>query len=110
MNTRTLLALWTAGLIGAALIGAPTHAADLKDPTRPPEVIAPAKHQEAHVALPVVSAIFISGSRRVAVFNDQPVHEGDSIGAYRIETITATGVHYRSAGQLAYAALATASD
>jgi hypothetical protein len=32
---------------GAALIGAPTHAADLKDPTRPPEVIAPAKHQEA---------------------------------------------------------------
>jgi hypothetical protein len=57
-----------------------------------------------------VSAIFISGSRRVAVFNDQPVHEGDSVGAYRIETITATGVHYRSAGQLAYAALAAASD
>jgi hypothetical protein len=68
------------------------------------------KHQEEHVALPVVSAIFISGSRRVAVFNDQPVHEGDSVGAYRIETITATGVHYRSAGQLAFAALAAASD
>jgi hypothetical protein len=92
----------------SAWLPAAAVASDLKDPTRPPAPIAAAKQHAEHVSLPVVSAIFISGSRRVAVFNDQPVHEGDSVGAYRIETITATGVHYRSAGQLAFAALATA--
>ena len=97
-------------LLASMLIGGAAIASDLKDPTRPPAPIGPARHSEEHVSLPVVSAVFISGTRRVAVFNDQPVHEGDSVGAYRIESITATGVHYRSAGQLEFAALAKASD
>ena len=110
MNRRTILILAPIGLLASTLFGAAVIASDLKDPTRPPAPVAPAKHSEEHIALPVVSAIFISGSRRVAVFNNQPVHEGDSVGAYRIESITATGVHYRSAGQPAFAALATARD
>jgi len=97
-------------LAAAALLAAGATAADLRDPTRPPEVVVPAKHHEQHLSLPIVSAIFISGSRRVAIFNEQPVHEGDSVGAYHIETITASGVHYRSAGQLVFAALATAGE
>jgi hypothetical protein len=103
MKTLALLAATT-------LVAVCATAADLRDPTRPPEAIAPAKHHEQHISLPVVSAIFISGSRRVAIFNEQPVHEGDSVGAYHIETITASGVHYRSAGQLVFAALATAAE
>ncbi|HMD72946.1 MAG TPA: hypothetical protein VKG05_03715 [Steroidobacteraceae bacterium] len=110
MKSRTVLALVPIGLLASTLLSAAVIASDLKDPTRPPAPLAPAQHSEKHIALPVVSAIFISGSRRVAVFNDQPVHEGDSVGAYRIESITAAGVHYRSAGQPAFAALATASD
>jgi hypothetical protein len=110
MNSRTLLAFVSMSLLASILSSAVSSASDLKDPTRPPAPVAPATHAEKHVALPVVSAIFISGTRRVAVFNDQPVHEGDSVGAYRIESITAEGVHYRSAGQTAFAALARASD
>jgi len=97
-------------LVLTALFATCATAADLRDPTRPPEVAAPAKHHEQHLSLPVVSAIFISGSRRVAIFNEQPVHEGDSVGVYHIETITASGVHYRSAGLLVFAALATAGE
>ncbi len=110
MKNRTARVLLPMCLVAAALLGAAAIASDLKDPTRPPAPIAPAKHREQHQSLPVVSAIFISATRRVAVFNDQPVHEGDSVGVYRIETITATGVHYLSAGQPAFAALATAGD
>jgi len=108
MKHRTTQVLPLLGWVVSALLTAAAMASDLKDPTRPPAPIAAAKQHAEHVSLPVVSAIFISGSRRVAVFNDQPVHEGDSVGAYRIETITATGVHYRSAGQPAFAALAMA--
>ena len=56
--------------------------------------------------LPCISAIFISGSRRVAIFNDQPVQVGDRVGAFRIEEITVNGVRYSAAGHSAFAPLA----
>jgi len=38
------------------------------------------------------------------------VHAGDHVGAYTIETITATGVHYRVKQQIAFAPLKTVPD
>lgn len=83
--------------------------ADLKDPTRPPAAAAPSHHAAAHAALPRVTAIFLSPARQVAIFNEQPVRVGDQVGSYRIDAISAAGVHYTSAGHSAFAALATAA-
>lgn len=81
---------------------------DLKDPTRPP-VAAVQTRREALAPRPRVTAIFVSAQRRVATFDDQPVHEGDRIGACLIEEITSTGVRYRTQGHSLFAALAPAS-
>ena len=81
------------------------HPDELKDPTRPPGIVAPGKHSEEHKALPHVTAIFLSGSRRIAIFNAQPVHAGDSVGGYRIDEIEAEGVRYSTAGHSGFAPL-----
>ena len=99
MTVRRLIVLWVA-LQAAAL-----PAADLKDPTRPPAAQAPAGHPAAAAPLPRVTAIFVSTERRVAIFNDQPVRVGDSVGKYRIDAISAEGVRYSSEGHSAFAAL-----
>jgi hypothetical protein len=82
--------------------------ADLKDPTKRPVIAQAAAAAAGHAAaaLPVVSAIFYSGTRQVAIFNDQPVQVGDRVGAFRIEEITVNGVRYSAAGHSAFAPLA----
>jgi len=83
-------------------------AQDLKDPTRPPIMNVPIKHIDEIKLLPHVSAIFVSSTRRIAIFNDQPVRAGDRVGAYLIDEVTARGVRYSSAGHTAFAALDSA--
>jgi hypothetical protein len=92
--------LWILALLCAPLAGA----ADLKDPTLPPIKVLPSLHAAAPPP-PRTSAIFISNSRRVAIFNDQPVQAGDSVGAYHIDAVTALGVRYRTSGHDAFAPL-----
>lgn len=84
----------------------PATAGDLKDPTRPPIMDVPIKHNDGIKLLPHVSAIFVSSTRRIAIFNDQPVRAGDRVGAYLIDEVNARGVRYSTAGHTAFAALA----
>jgi hypothetical protein len=58
----------------------------------------------------VVSAVFISSFRQVAIFNDQPVRVGDHVGAFRIDEINPNGVRYSAAGHSAFAPLAGRTD
>jgi hypothetical protein len=85
------------------------NGAELKDPTRPPVTSTPAKAAAEHSLPPRVSAIFLSSSRRIAIFNAQPVRAGDSVGAYHIDEIDAHGVRYTHSGHSAFAPLALAS-
>ena len=82
-----------------------THSEELKDPTRPTGIIAPGKHTEEPKALPRVTAVFLSGMRRIAIFNAQPVHAGDSVGGYHIDEIAAEGVRYSVDGRSGFAPL-----
>ena len=92
----------------AAVFSLPASAEDLKDPTRPPIMDGPIRHIDEIKLLPHVSAIFMSSTRRIAIFNDQPVHAGDRVGAYRIDEVTARGVRYTAAGHTAFATLTLA--
>jgi hypothetical protein len=107
MNGGYAVALAVA-LLGVA--GAHAPAAELRDPTRPPAPAAAAAHAPKHVVVPQVSAIFVSAARRVAIFDSQPVHEGDRVGDYVIETITATGVRYRLGQTVAFCPLTAVAD
>jgi hypothetical protein len=95
--------LWILALLCTPLAGA----AELKDPTLPPIPVLASQHAVAPKPLPRVSAIFISGARRVAIFNDEPVQAGDAVGAYQIDEVTALGVRYRTSGHDAFAPLIT---
>jgi hypothetical protein len=86
--------------------GAAAAAGDLKDPTQPPALPSQVTHAAEHVSQPKVSAIFFSGVRRIAIFNEQPVHAGDVVGAYQIDEVTVDGVRYTSGGHSAFAPLA----
>jgi hypothetical protein len=81
------------------------NGAELKDPTRPPVTSALSKPSGEHKQPPRVSAIFLSSSRRIAIFNAQPVQAGDSVGIYRIDEIEAHGVRYSCSGHSAFAPL-----
>jgi hypothetical protein len=96
-------------LIFAGMFSLSASAADLKDPTRPPILEVPIKLTDEHKLLPRVSAIFISSTRRIAIFNDQPVRAGDQVGVYHIEEVTALGVRYSTAGHSAFANLAVSA-
>lgn len=87
------------------LLTLPAVADGLKDPTRPPVVVAAAAHPKPRPVLPRVSAIFVSNDRRVAIVDDQPVRVGDSVGIYHIDEINAGGVRYSASGHSAFAAL-----
>jgi hypothetical protein len=97
--------LLAGGLLLAGVLRVPANAADLKDPTRPPILNVPIKHADEHRPLPHVSAIFQSSTRRIAIFDDQPVRAGDRVGAYRIDEVTAHGVRYSTLGHSAFASL-----
>ncbi len=82
------------------------RAADLKDPTRPPMVKGVSlRHADEHKLTPHVSAIFMSSSRRIAVFDGQPVRAGEIVGPYHIDEVTALGVRYTTSGRTAFAPL-----
>jgi hypothetical protein len=89
---------------------ATSAATELRDPTRPPVAVAATAPARQHASVPCVSAIFVSAARRVAIVDSQPVHEGDHVGAYLIESITATGVRYRLGTQVAFAPLSAVPD
>ncbi len=72
------------------LAAADAHATDdgLRDPTRPDAAGAPpAEARRAPATRYVVSAIFYSAERRVAVVNGQAVSAGDRVGAARVRAI-----------------------
>lgn len=95
-------------LLPLLALAAPALSGDLKDPTQPPAPPPPASamHAAEHPVAPKVSAIFFSGVRRIAIFNEQPVHAGDTVGAYTIDEVTVDGVRYTSGGHSAFAPLA----
>ncbi len=78
---------------------------DLRDPTRPPTPVIAGKHAEERK--PTVSAVFLSNSRRIAIFNSQPVRAGDTVGIYHIDEVQAHGVRYRASGRSEFAPLAS---
>jgi len=97
-------------LVAVVLFGLATSGAtqELKDPTQAPVTAAPT-HRQAAAPRPRVTAIFISAQRRVATFDDQPVHVGDRVGDCLIEEITSAGVRYRTQGLSLFAALTPAA-
>lgn len=68
----------------------------VRDPTRPPQAVAP----HAAAAGPVLSAVFAAGDSRRAIFNGQLVRAGDRVGGYEIDAVLADGVRYRHAGSI----------
>jgi hypothetical protein len=90
---------------GATAVAQPARGAELRDPTRPPLPVVPGKHSEEHK--PQVSAILLSSTRRVAIFDTLPVRAGDTVGVYHIDEVDAQGVRYSSSGHSAFAPLAT---
>jgi hypothetical protein len=78
---------------------------ELKDPTRPPDALTGDTRRASAPAL-VVTAVFLSSERRVAIVNDRPVRVGDHIGVHVILEINADGVRYSSARGPAFARLA----
>ena len=98
--------LWT--LFCASGLTSHAHGEELRDPTRPPLPILPGKHVEEHI--PRVSAVFLSSSRRVAIFDAQPVRAGDTVGAYHIDEVDVRGVRYSLSGHSSFAPLATAGQ
>jgi hypothetical protein len=103
---RVFATVWA--LVCAPGFAAYTHSEELRDPTRPPLLIPPGKHAEEHT--PRVSAVFLSSTRRIAIFEAQPVRAGDTVGAYHIDEVDVRGVRYRLSGHSAFAPLATAGQ
>jgi hypothetical protein len=95
-------------LVCASGLATHTHGEELRDPTRPPLPILPGKHAEEHT--PRVSAVFLSSTRRIAIFDAQPVRAGDTVGAYHINEVDVRGVRYSLSGHSAFAPLATAGQ
>jgi hypothetical protein len=99
-----------AALLPSALcVALCANGAELKDPTRSPVISIPGKPTAEHKPPPRVSAIFLSSSRRIAIFNAQPVQAGDSVGIYHIDEIDAHGVRYSCSGHSAFAPLTSNS-
>ena len=94
----------TLALAVANVIAPHASGEELRDPTRPPTAIITAKHAEEHK--PQVSAVFVSNTRRIAIFNAQPVRAGDTVGIYHIDEVGAHGVRYSESGRSDFAPLA----
>lgn len=85
MSERSRFVL--AGLL-VAVTGTVVADDGLRDPTRPDDHVAPpAATERAPAARYVVSAIFYSADRRVAVVNGRAVSVGDRIGGARVRAI-----------------------
>ncbi len=89
MHNLLLIALVVAGML---LASAAIPAEPLRDPTRPTRVqeAAPAQRDRALT----VSAVFVSGDRRLAIVNGQRVREGDAINGAIVSNIEADKVSF----------------
>ena len=97
-------AAFTLALAVATVIAPHASGEELRDPTRPPTAIIAGKHAEERK--PQVSAVFLSDTRRIAIFNAQPVRAGDTVGIYHIDEVGAHGVRYSESGRSDFAPLA----
>ena len=77
---------------------AASQAGESRDPMRPPQ--RSAALPAAAAATLVVSALFISPTRRTAIVNGRLVHEGDTLGAFTIVALLGDGIRYQSHGEL----------
>jgi MSHA biogenesis protein MshK len=80
----------------AICMTAAAHADALRDPTRPPHPAG--AHAGAQEAAPALTAVFLAGDRRTAIFNGRLVRAGDRVGSYTIEAVLDSGVRYRHGG------------
>lgn len=83
--------LLTAALL-TALVFTPANA-ELDDPTRPSYAVAETATTTAGATLRV-SAVFISGDRRIAVINGQRFREGESVAGAVVSAITRNEVSF----------------
>ncbi|MCB1844601.1 MAG: hypothetical protein KDI09_16690 [Halioglobus sp.] len=77
----------------AALILYSSANAELTDPTRPGNLLPEVEAARAEGELRV-SAVFISGDRRIAVINGQRLREGESIGGATVSAIARNKVSF----------------
>ena len=92
----------TSFVLGLAA-GSIAAAADLRDPTRPDTAVAPTANAPATRF--VVSAIFVSDERRVAIVNGKMVTAGDRIGGATVRAIDAHSVTLRYQNKTIHARL-----
>lgn len=81
-------------LVAAGMLLAPAAvpAEPMRDPTRPTRVQEPAPVQRVRAL--TVSAVFVSGDRRLAIVNGQRVREGDAINDAIVSKIEADKVSF----------------
>ena len=98
--SRSRLLLATALAVGLA--SAASAAASVRDPMRPPGVAGSGAGaaRTAAPAEPVLSALFVSAGRRVAVIDGLTYAEGDSRDGLTVEAILADRVRVRRGGAL----------
>ncbi|MDZ7767954.1 MAG: hypothetical protein U5K38_02190 [Woeseiaceae bacterium] len=89
MRNLLSIAVVVAGLLLAPSAGS---VEPMRDPTRPTRVQEPAPAQRARAL--TVSAVFISGDRRLAIVNGQRVREGDAINGATVREIEADKVSF----------------
>ena len=102
---KTKFAIRTAGALLSLMWVAGAQAETLVDPTRP-AFAAPSKQTASQPVMESrVSAIFLSGDRRVAVFDGRVVKAGDRVGDAVIQEVLADGVRYARGGRVEVARL-----
>ncbi|MEQ8205622.1 MAG: hypothetical protein RIA65_05560 [Woeseia sp.] len=79
--------------VSLCLLMASVTQAELGDPTRPSYVL-PASDGAVASAVLRVSAVFISGDRRIAVINGQRLRVGESVGGATISEIESNQVSF----------------
>jgi MSHA biogenesis protein MshK len=76
-------------------------AAELSDPTRPPDVMPTALTGDSgEESLFVLSSILISPNRRVAIVNGTRVSQGDEVAGAEVVEINASGVQLKADGEV----------
>lgn len=84
---------WISIVAAATALAASASFADpMRDPTRPTRVQEPAPVQRDKAL--TVSAVFVSGDRRLAIVNGQRVREGDAINDATVSRIEADRVSF----------------
>ena len=98
-KTKTRHTFQTTVLILGVIFSVAAPAAEsLKDPTRPYHAAGASKRGTSVTNKYLVTAIFVSQQRRVAVVNGQLVTVGDRVGKARVSKILTDSVRLRIAG------------